>query len=319
MSEQLPQPDPPTRRRRTGFSLPPDHFSHPDAKWEWWYFGAWMTAVDPEPNPIPICTEMRIWQIAIGEQAAFSHLTLFSRNVVREQTSTGTANPVSACRDGVTSILYEGTGCELSALDAGRFGLKLEFEDYLVNAEITEYRPVVLYPGWTESGETTRCYSLSRLQIEGWIWKGEKKIQVEGTAWLDHAWRKVSGVRIPATRMRIQFDDAGELLIYGERREGSLFWRALLVGEEVRMIRESELQIETMGRAFSGRSTRIYTSAWRVRIESAELELEVRALYNNREWQFGEEYFWASLVYVKGMRGGVKIAGRGWAETSIGR
>jgi predicted secreted hydrolase len=187
------------------------------------------------------------------------------------------------------------------------FGLRAAQGDVALELELRAAKSPLTRATLGGDGAGTRApfhaYAVTRLDARGRLRLGTRDFEVEGLAWLDHAWGEVP---LPVgalvwDRVLLQLDDGRDLMLVRTRRRdgsGEPSTTGLVVGRDgtTRVLAAGEASLETGERM-------------RVRLGAESLELEARTPVR-REVQ--AVYAWTGAVGVRGAASGegyVEIAG----------
>jgi predicted secreted hydrolase len=306
------------------FVFPRDHAAHPGFEIEWWYytghlrtadgrrFGYELTffreaigATDPTPGP-----DQSTWR---GTQLYPAHLALTDENgkrfvyaerFAREALGMGHAS-AQALDVAVNEWTLRGTApFELHA-DGGDVGLDLQ--------QVAEKPPAVHgHDGVSVKAACASCashyYSMTRLRTSGSLRYAGRRMQVEGTSWMDHEFgsEELQPNQAGWDWFSIQLDDRREIMDYRLRQtDGSLTPESsgslIDVRGAVRHLERDDVLIDVTGHWKSPHTNAIYPSGWHLRIPSAQLDLVLVPVLADQELvaQSGGTTYWEGAVDVK--------------------
>lgn len=225
--------------------------------------------------------------------------------------------------DGRWTLAWNGSGFDFAMVDRAE-GMAL---DLRAEAE----KPMVFQGpnGFSrkgrEEGAASLYYSFTRLRTTGWIELGGRRVEVQGTAWMDKEFgsNQLTADQVGWDWFSLQLDDGQELMLYLLRRsDGSLdFARGTWVGADgaVRYLDAGTWSHEATGSWTSPHTGIRYPSGWRVRVPDAGLDLELAPRVEGQEnvaHRSGGLAYWEGAVEVrsKGRRVGlgyVELTGYG--------
>ena len=172
-----------------------------------------------------------------------------------------------------------------------------------------------------EPGNASIYYSMTRLPVAGRITLGTEAHVVQGEAWLDREWSTsaLGADQVGWDWFSLQLDSGEEVMWYRlRRRDGSLdrWSRGCVVARDGTATPLSVDDVEAipqgLWQAPDGRAG--YPARWQLRARGAvPFELEVTPLLADQELRVLVRY-WEGAVAVRGTRGGVPVAGRGYLE-----
>jgi predicted secreted hydrolase len=320
------------------FHFPADHGPHPEFRTEWWYFtGNLETAAGRRfgfqltffrSALAPEMPERRsAWAT---RQAWLAHFAVSDVDGERfhafERWSRG--GPVGLAGARVRPFRVWVEGWEARSPDGGVFPLQLSAREGEIGIDLTLERgkPPVLQGerGWSrksaEPGNASYYYSLTRMPAKGTVRLGGESFAVAGLAWMDREWSTSSlgADQVGWDWFALQLSDGSEVMLYRLRRadgtaDPASSGTVIAPGGESRTLSLPELTLEDLDRWRSPRSGAAYPARWRLRIPSAELDLEIRPLLADQELDVSFRY-WEGAVEVEGTRGGRTVEGRGYAE-----
>lgn len=314
--------------------FPADHAAHPGYRSEWWYFTGNLTAEDGRRFGMQF-TLFR-FGLSADEQARpldsvfaadavwMAHLAVSDieagRFLHRERFARGTLDLAGATadewwlRDWV--VKRTETGWRLQA-DAGEFGVDLALD---------AVKPVVLQgdAGYSrkgpEPGNASRYYTLPRLAAHGSVSVANTTHSVDGTAWLDREWGSSQlGAGIEGWDwFALQLNDGRDLMLYRLRTEdgtASPYSAGALIGPggQARMLDLEAFSLEPV-RTWRDTEGASWPVAWRVRVPSANLDLLVRAAFDEQQWRTGVRY-WEGAVDIVDPESS-QLQGYGYLELS---
>jgi predicted secreted hydrolase len=332
------------------YRFPNDHFAHPGYQTEWWYYTGHLRADDGRTfgfeltffrvglhpgDPEPTATQSR-WRgselypahFAITDERGhtFFHVERFAREALGMGSASARALDV---RVGDWSLegrpladpSREAMHLRAQALDAGK-------PDAMDLEVVPAKRPAIHgHDGISKKAACATCashyYSYTRLITNGTlVFRGER-MRVEGLSWMDHEYGSGELQRDQAgwDWFSVQLDDGRELMLYALReKDGSITPQSsgTLVERDgtTRYLALSDFAIEASARWTSPHTHGDYPSAWRVRVPSAGIDIDVTPTVADQELantSTGISY-WEGAVRVRGRDDATRTTGVGYVE-----
>ncbi|MCC5858534.1 MAG: carotenoid 1,2-hydratase [Ectothiorhodospiraceae bacterium] len=319
--------------------FPRDHGAHPEYRHEWWYltgqletvqgrhFGYQITFfrfnLDPRaPERDSAWGTNQAWMAHLGvtdtEAERFRHRERFARGG-----AIGLAGAeVDPFRVWLEDWVLEGASGE----DIMPLHLRVEDDELMLDLRLEALKPLVLQgdAGYSrkgpEPGNASRYYSYTRLATEGELVIDGQRHAVQGLSWMDREWGSsvLSEGQVGWDWFSLQLDDQTEIMYYTLRRDdGSVDPRSkgLFVAADgsTRLLEHEAVELEALRHWESPLGDARYPVAWRMRIPSLGLELDMEAVLDDQELRTGFRY-WEGAVTVRGEREGRGTRGRGYAE-----
>ena len=312
------------------FVLPEDHGPHFDYQTEWWYFtgnlederggrfGFQLTFFrrglspgPPPPGPGLATNQIYFAHFAVTDVAGGRHVA--EERFARGAGGLAGAEPLRVWLEGweVSGLAPDGSALRLSA-GSREASLELELE---------ALRPLVahgdrgLSPKSEQPGNASYYVSYTRLAARGDVTTRGERRAVRGEAWFDHEWS--TSALGPGAQgwdwFSLQLEDGRELMLFQIRREdGSLepVSGGTLVEPDgaTRRLTRDDAALEVLEHWTSPGSGARYPAAWRLRVPSAGLDLEIRPVLADQEMRTSFVY-WEGAVDLLGSPGG-----RGYVE-----
>lgn len=320
------------------YEFPRDHFSHPDFQTEWWYytgnlkssegrkFGFELTffrqAVSRDP------AETAVWDV---QDIYLAHLALsdldggkFYHTERTNRSGPGLAG--ASERDGRTwngnwQILWGESEQRLQAVDE-RFQLHLTLRP--------EKAPVIHGENGVSQkavgpGRASHYISLTRLTTSGSIELDGKKVDVNGTSWMDHEFftHQLAAEQTGWDWLSLQLTDNTELMLFHIRRkDGSTdpCSAGTYVDAQGRTthLRASEFVLQPLGERWrSPASSAVYPVHWKIAIPKLGMELEAKTPLESQELTGKTNLapnYWEGAIVMSGNRNAQTIGGVGYLE-----
>lgn len=163
-------------------------------------------------------------------------------------------------------------------------------------------------------------YLMPRLAVQGDLRLDGTQVQVQGTAWLDHAWGAISGAsgQLALSRFAVQLDDGRDLMCLELRRRdgsGRPIPSCALIGSDgrVQAFGRREIRLEPVDEWRSPATGARYPLSWRLVLQPVGLELSLEPLLEDQELDPALR-LWSGAVEVKGREGEAQLSGQGRVE-----
>jgi predicted secreted hydrolase len=318
--------------------FPADHADHPAFRTEWWYFTGTLEAADGGAYGF----ELTFFRVALApdgdsrpsawgtEQVWMAHLAITDspgrRFVARERIarqalglSGVSAAPLQVRVENWTATMTAENGrerWELAAND-GDVALELRLE--------TSAAPVLngdrgLDRKGPEPGNASYYYSQPRMSADGSLMVDGKDLAVHGAAWMDREWS--TSALGPDTAgwdwFGLRLSDGGSLMYYRLRRKDGTADRfssgTLVDGAGVRtQLGPDDVELAPVDDWTSPVSGTRYPVAWRLRVPSAGISLEIQPYLADQELNVSVRY-WEGAVRGRGAGPGGSLTAEGYLE-----
>ena len=326
-----PSPTPtatPTPTPTALLSFPADHGPH-DAAIEWWYFNGLLFDDDGGEYSYHFV----VFQ-APGAAGVAPHLLQASLGDHRRgwhyAAERGVLAPARAGADDVDVAV----GGWLLRGDGGGYELRFRVGEADAGAEL-ELRAAARRTPVGHGGNglvhlgaaagSTYYYSITRLEVDGWIQDGESRRRVRGPGWMDHQWGEIAADRVGWDWVSVQLDDGSDFM-------AAVVWQAAAEGGKRRRLSAHSTYVDSGGAVTYGRGDGVaftalgewesaatgvtYPMGWRVTEESLGLSLELTPYIREAEFDSGilGVAYWEGAVAAAGERGGRPVEGWGFVE-----
>ena len=171
-----------------------------------------------------------------------------------------------------------------------------------------------------QPGNASYYYSQTRLLTHGELEIDGETFRVDGASWKDHeiSTSAMSEGQVGWDWFSIQLDNGYDLMLYQVRREdGNVdpFSSGTLVSPDGKTasLALRDFSVETQDTWRSPHSGAIYPMGWKVRIPSANLEIELSPHLVDQELNLSFIY-WEGAVRISGHQGGEAVGGNGYVE-----
>lgn len=310
------------------FEFPRDHAAHPEFATEWWYFTGNLQDLDGrrfgyqltlfrvglEPGQPADDSAWRANQIYMGHMAISDIAN--ERHLSAERFSRAAAGLAGASEDplhiwlGSWSVRGDAGGLFPLRLDAAASGMSLSLR--LLDPD----RPMVLQGDQglsrksAQAGNASYYYSYTRIPTVGEIQLADSRFELRGNSWFDREWSS-SALAVDQAGwdwFALQLDDGRDLMFYRMRgRDGQAqrFSRGVLVGKDglISSLSNEQVELEPLRHWTSETGTR-YPVAWKLRVPTHDLDLQVSAAFDAQEMPLTVQY-WEGAVTVEGSHRGV--------------
>jgi predicted secreted hydrolase len=321
--------------------FPADHGSHPQFRTEWWYFTGNLESSDGNLYGFELTffrVGLRAPQVGSARRSAWAknqiwmaHLAVTDaakqRFVARERIARD-ALDLAGSEPAPARVWVKGWSAA-RADDSGHERWRLSARDENIGLQLslaTDRAPVLNGEAGfdrkgPEPGNASYYYSLPRLATTGALELDGREIAVQGSAWMDREWSTsaLGDDVVGWDWFGLRLSDGGSLMFYRLRRHdgtADAFSGGTLVdgtGHGRRLGRDDvELTPIDYWRS-TLRGTR-YPIAWRLKVPSAELALEVRPYVLDQELNLSVRY-WEGAVRGTGTGpGGSNVTAEGYLE-----
>lgn len=334
------------------FDFPADHGPHPDFRNEWWYltgnletpggrrFGFQATffrsALAPpgavaEPDSTSAVSR---WRSRQAWMAHFAVTDVAERRFHAFERFEREALGLAGARSGPGLRVWTGSW-ELSGRDSVfPLSVRLAADSVAVALVLEPTRGIVLQGEGglsrkgPEPGNASYYYSLPRIATTGTVRTPAGTFDVRGLSWLDREWSTsvLPGGVVGWDWFALSLDDGRDVMVYHLRRADgtpSPFSGGTVVSQEpggdlrVEPLAPEDYSLEVEDRWESPVDGASYPAAWRLRVPSRSLDLQIRPVMRGQELDLAYRY-WEGAVDVaphpSAGEGADPVAGRGYVE-----
>ena len=221
-------------------AFPRDHGSHPDFRTEWWYITAWVRDGDGNDLGVQITFFRNRPGIAEGGTSRFApRQLLFAHAAVADPRRGRLRHDQRAARTGfgLAEASEATTGVDIGdwslRLSGDTYRAQIVARDFSLDLAFAAQAPPMLQGehGTSRKGpdaqQASHYYSRPHLPVSGTLTLEGKKLDVRGSAWLDHEWS--SSYLAPEARgwdwVGLNFDDGSALMAFRIRDAGgAAYW-----------------------------------------------------------------------------------------------
>ncbi len=313
------------------FVFPADHAAHPGYRNEWWYFTGNLDGPDGNPwgfqftlfrfeldhaqRPDSAWSAEAVWMAHLAlsdvEGRVFHQAERFARGAM------GLA--------GASDDRWWLRDWEVRR-DGDRFSLQAGADGFALDLAMESLRPIVQQGnnGYSQKGpqpgNASYYYSITRLATSGHVQVDDRRVPVEGLAWLDREWgsSQLTGNMVGWDWFSLQLEDGRDLMAFRLRTDdgqASRFSAGKLVypdGQD-RTLGPEDFSL-TPSRRWRDAKGHQWPLKWLIELPSEELSLEVEARFDDQRWH-GTVSYWEGAVGVRDAATGEKL-GRGYLELS---
>ncbi|WP_164017573.1 lipocalin-like domain-containing protein [Pyxidicoccus trucidator] len=323
------------------FQFPEDHGPHPEFRTEWWY---WTGNLETEDGRA-FGYQFTLFRSALAPAAPQRESAWGARDVYLGHftvTDVGGGEFHPAERFSRAAVGLAGASgkpfkvwledWEAASVGEATWPVRLRAETDAVALELLlePGKPPVLQGDkglsqkGPERGNASYYYSMTRMPSRGTVRVDGQTYTVKGESWMDREWSTsaLGADQVGWDWFSLQLSDGSELMYYQLRRkDGSAdpFSAGTWVpppgaasSEPVRVSRE-DVRLEVLDTWKSPRSTGVYPSRWRLRVEKLGLDLTVTPKMADQELPVSVLY-WEGTVGLEGTREGKPLTGRGYVE-----
>ena len=333
------EPDPRFERalEPRAFTFPADHGPHASFQIEWWYFTGNLTDARGRRLGYQLTFFRSAFEAEQQERASrWAARDAWMAHFALSDVEDGSFHAFERFERGALGLA--GAQADPFAVWTGpwhadgaprtTYPIRLQAEQggLAIDLALEPSKPVVLQGnrGLSQKGErrgnASYYYSFPRLATRGQIRTPDGTFEVSGTSWLDREWSTsaLEPGQVGWDWLALQLDDGRELMLYQIRREdgtpGPQSAGTLIDTEgSSRTLAIDAFTIDVLATWKSPKSGVVYPARWRIRVPSAELDLEVSPALADQELDLTFRY-WEGAVDVAGSqrgRGYVELVGYG--------
>jgi len=220
----------------TALAFPRDHGSHPDFRTEWWYITAWVRDGDGNDLGVQITFFRNRPGVAESGNSRFAPRQLmFAHAAIADPRRGRLRHDQRAARTGfgLAEAAEATTGVNIGdwslRLDDQTYQARVVARDFSLDLAFAAHAPPLLQGdrGTSRKGpraeQASHYYSRPHLPVTGTLTLDGHKLDVRGSAWLDHEWS--SSYLAPEARgwdwVGLNFDDGSALMAFRIRDAGS--------------------------------------------------------------------------------------------------
>ena len=320
------------------YQFPRDHFNHPDFQTEWWYYTGNLKSADGRRFGFELTFFRRAISRDPVKAATWEVRDLYLADLALSDVDGGKfycAERINRSGPGIAGVnetsgrIWNGNwqvqwhdgDQKLKAIDE-RFRLYLTLH--------AEKPPVIQGENGVSQkavgpGRASHYISLTRLATSGAIEIGGKKIEVNGTSWMDHEFftHQLESAQTGWDWLSIQLEDHTEITLFRIRRkDGSIdpYSAGTYVdaGGKTTHLRASDFRLEAVGEKWTSPLTgATYPIHWKIAIPKLEIELEAKTPLESQELAGKTKLapnYWEGAIALNGQRNAQPLNGVGYLE-----
>ena len=329
-------------RPRT-LAFPADHGSHNDARTEWWYLTGWLrdeaqrlhgfqvtffrSRVDPAQGLKSrlAARQLLFAHAALTDVAGRAH---WHDQALARWNGEPAAWPIPQASAAVhdTDVRLRGWQLQRQA-DDGTYLTEIRTRDFALALDAVPTQPLLLQGelGWSRKGprpeQASHYYSQPQLSVSGQVQLGQRRLKVQGRAWLDHEWSEelLHPEAVGWDWIGMNLDDGASLTAFRLRRaDGSALWAGgswrSAKGGPARIFQPHEIAFEPL-RHWTSPGTGIrYPVEWRITTPAGRFV--VASLLDAQELDSRRStgaIYWEGLSELRSADGGSRL-GLGYLE-----
>jgi len=325
--------------------FPKDHGAHPGYRTEWWYYTGnlhseagdqygfqltfFRSQISPPgadkkwPRPASAWRTSQVYlaHAAVTDIAGKQHLQ--AEDVSRAALGMAGVNQSAE----QTKIFLKNWS---TRIEADVHVLKIDAADFSYELKFKPAKPAVMHgdPGYSLKGASPQrasCYySFTRLQGQGSIRIGGKKVAVTGSAWMDHEFS--TALLEPGISgwdwFSLQLSDFTELMLFLLRTDkGGLHPASsgtyINADGLTRPIVNAEIKVSVLDTWRSKPSNASYPARWRLQIETLGIDLTIKSNLPDQEMRTSGSTgvtYWEGSVSIDGTENKHPVSGDGYVE-----
>jgi predicted secreted hydrolase len=320
------------------FSFPRDHASHPGHRIEWWYYTGNLIAKDGRRFGYQLTFFRAGVDFKPANPSRWAVRDLFTAHLAVSDIDGRRfkyAERINRAGPGWAGADAEGyrvwnEDWEASLDRSGRHNLRAFSGDIGIDLQLDEGKPPVVHGELGVSqkgsmpGNASHYYSLTRMPARGSLIVDGRRIDVEGSSWMDHEFGSsfLEKGQKGWDWLSIQLDDGTDLMLYRFRRDDGArdtHSRATIVyaaGEASRLAFD-QFSLDPIKLWTSRSSGASYPIEWRVRIPEKQVDVRVQAAIDDQELQTDRSTgvtYWEGSTEISGSHRGRPVRGRGYLE-----
>jgi predicted secreted hydrolase len=164
-------------------------------------------------------------------------------------------------------------------------------------------------------GRESYYYSLTDLKVRGTLSIGDKLIDVEGQAWMDHQWADCAYKKDKWSWFALQLKDHTEIMCVeyddGKNRE----YLVDIIYPDGRQEHLNKLLLRPGKETWTSKETKSeYPMTWEIEIPEKKMSFRVKSLLRDQEMIFGAINYWEGPTEITGEIAGKPVKGFGFME-----
>lgn len=316
------------------FRFPMDHGAHPEFRTEWWYITGWL---EPAEGPAfgfqvtffrtrPLVDQDNPSAFA-AKQVLFAHAAISdpaSKHLLHDQRAARAGFGLAEASTADMDVVID--GWTLTRTPDDRIVTKIAGNDFALDLAFTPTQPVLLQgeKGFSKKGpraeQASHYYSIPHLQVLGSVQRGNRTVEVKGTAWLDREWSSayLDPRAVGWDWVGFNLDDGGSLMAFQIRGEdGSALWAGGTYRDaqgSTTTFAPGDVRFTTERTWRSPRTGAEYPveRGLAVRLPTGERQWRIRPLFDDQELDSragGGPVYWEGAAQIEGGRGYLELTG----------
>jgi len=170
--------------------------------------------------------------------------------------------------------------------------------------------------GFVDLGQnSTYYYSYTDLETSGEVIIDGRRIAVTGQSWMDHQWADAVYSNFKWDWFSLQLKNKTEIVCFRFEKNKQVVNLASVISAQGDQKNYNDVEFIDLGKSWTSSDTgTAYPLAWRIKIPSANIDLQVEPLVREQEMIFGSINYWEGGLSVSGRQGNEEITGRGFME-----
>ncbi len=316
------------------FRFPADHGAHPEFRTEWWYVTGWLDTDDgrsfgfqvtffrtrpkvDERNPSAFAPKQILFAHAALSDPAVGHL-------LHDQRAARTGFGLAEAATGDMDVALD--DWTLKRAGDGRMHTRVPAKDFTLDLDFAPMQKLLLEGdnGYSRKGplpaEASYYYSIPHLSVSGTVARGERKIAVKGTAWLDREWSTsyLDPHAVGWDWVGFNLDDGGAIMAFQIRGDdGKPLWAGGTVRDAMGVataLSPSDVRFAQMRHWRSPRTGTDYPvgQTLTLRLPAGTREWPITPLFDDQELDSragGGPVYWEGAARIPGGRGYLELTG----------
>jgi predicted secreted hydrolase len=316
----------------TALVFPRDHGAHPAYRTEWWYVTGWLEAGEERS---PLGFQVTFFRVRppgghanpsrfAPRQILFAHAALAdpaSGRLIAGERAERSGFDLAGAEEGRTRVWI---GDWSLAGQGERYRAQVRADRFELDLRLESTQPVLPQgrDGYSRKAEDAKhgsyYYSLPQLRVEGEVAFGGRRVNVRGSAWLDHEW---SSELMPPAAVGwdwagMNLDGGGALMVFRMRdNQGRTLWAGGTIrtpGRAAQILEPEQIEFRPVRRWRSPRTGIEYPVS--VIVKAGDRTLELRPLMDDQELDSRRStgaIYWEGAVRAYE---GERVVGRGYLE-----
>ena len=321
-------------------AFPEDFGAHPDFRTEWWYY----TGNLDSPGGRHFGFELTVFRVGLlpptvelpadsqwyDRSLYFAHFAL--SDIANEQfyaferyARPGPEPGLAGAQGDPYRVWLE--DWNITEQEPGIYHLQAAQEGIALDLTLSDEMGVILHgeDGYSRKGKqasnASYYYSQPRLRAEGTIEVDAERTPVNGLVWKDHEFSTsvLDEEQIGWDWFSLQFEDGAALMLFQLReRDGGISPSSsgtfVFENGSIQNLKKADFAITVLDQWLSPHSGGLYPSAWEIRLDEPNCQLQVQPWMPDQEINFPAVTYWEGAVRFEGECGGAPVNGNGYIE-----